>query len=298
MKLGLVCSVLLLYVCNEASACVSSACLENGLQDNDCCGGDNSVSCAPGHTLSLTAQNGCFWNSGTCCMPHSSNTLSTSSAYDCGTFEFQVFGNTICYGTPDVADRMPSGTCVPAPAEVRSGRYFDWPVLNDHWGLRPVSENSVNGNSGYGRTGCEAALTVEEGVDFDIGQCTLADRSKRSSFKVICAPPLSSDDNTAIIAGAVGGGVGALLLVIVIVFVVIVCLKKAKNLDGVQQGAASVVTPVAAGADAIQGVAMAVPQPQDIVAKLKELKGLLDTGMLTSEEFEAQKKLVLEARSV
>lgn len=43
---------------------------------------------------------------------------------------------------------------------------------------------------------------------------------------------------------------------------------------------------------------MPVPQPQaqpvDKVAKLKELKELLDTGVLSQEEFDAEKKKVLE----
>ena len=183
--MGLLSSLLILYASNEASACVASACRENGGYDSDCCGLEGSVSCAAGHDFSLRAENGCMWNSGTCCMPHSSNTPSTISTYDCATFELQIFGNTICSGKPVVAQPVPAGTCVPTPGEVLTGRYFETPY--DHWGLRAWDASSVNANTGYGKTTCEASL-AGEGAVTNLGQCSVADPNKGSSWKVLCAP--------------------------------------------------------------------------------------------------------------
>ena len=105
--------------------------------------------------------------------------------------------------------------------------------------------------------------------------------------------PPDDDDNAALIGGIVGGTVGGLC---VIGLGVAFCAWHLRMLRA--------ATPAATGTAAVQGVAMTAQpvmpapaqpaaQPQDITAALRELKGLLDDGTLTQEEFDAQKKVVL-----
>ena len=228
-----------------------------------------------------------------------------ASTYDCATFELQIFGNTICSGRPGVASRIPAGTCVPTPREVRTGRYFE--TSYDHWGIQHWDIYSVNAHSGYGKRACEASLKAE-GIVTNLGKCNLADPNRGSAWKVVCAPSSassksskssapSSDDNTAIIVGAVSAGVGTLLLLLAVGLVFFGCKMK-KAAAGTSAG------------QVIQGVAMPVatqpavqPQPQqqgvvsDTVTKLRELKELLDAGVLTQDEFAGQKKAVLASGS-
>ena len=109
-------------------------------------------------------------------------------------------------------------------------------------------------------------------------------------------------------AAAGGGGLLLALLVIGVVVACVVVKKLNRNQPPVTVGramaadnvavasAASVsvemATPAAAGTSVVPGVVMPA-QPQDTVAKLKELKGLLDDGTLTQEEFDFQKRVVL-----
>jgi hypothetical protein len=215
-----------------------------------------------------------------------------ASTYDCATFELQIFGNTICSGRPGVASRIPAGTCVPTPREVRTGRYFE--TSYDHWGIQHWDIYSVNAHSGYGKRACEASLKAE-GIVTNLGKCNLADPKRGSAWNVVCAQ--SSDDNTAIIVGAVSAGVGTLLLLLAVGLVFFGCKMK-KAAAGTSAG------------QVIQGVAMPVatqpavqPQPQqqgvvsDTVTKLRELKELLDAGVLTQDEFAGQKKAVLASGS-
>ena len=89
---------------------------------------------------------------------------------------------------------------------------------------------------------------------------------------------------------------GALLLVLVIVIVIVSYRKKEKKTrassNPTAPGAVNMATPTAAGNSAVQGVAMTA-QPPVNVTKLRELKGLLDCGVLTQEEYAAQKKQLL-----
>ena len=105
-----------------------------------------------------------------------------------------------------------------------------------------------------------------------------------------------TDDNAALTAGIVGGTVGGLC---VIGLGVAFCAWHRRVTLRMLRAA----TPAATGTAAVQGVAMTaqpvVPapakpaaQPQDILASLRELKGLLDDGTLTQEEFDAQKKVM------
>ena len=236
-----------------------------------------------------------------------------ASTYDCATFELQIFGNTICSGKPDVASRIPAGTCVPTPRDVLTGRYFE--TSYDHWGIRPWDIYSVSANSGYGKTACEAKLKVE-GITTNLGKCNLGDPNRGSGSKVVCAPSspsppppspsspppsASSDDNTAIIVAAVSAGVGTLLLLLAVGLVFFGCkMKKAAagtSAGQVIQGVAMPAAMPVAAQPAVQ------PQPQqqgvvsDTLTKLRELKELLDAGVLTQDEFDGQKKAVLASGS-
>lgn len=55
----------------NGTVCEPDACLENGGYDYDCCGLEGTTGCSGDHVFSLTANNGCMWNAGTCCTPTS-----------------------------------------------------------------------------------------------------------------------------------------------------------------------------------------------------------------------------------
>ena len=84
-----------------------------------------------------------------------------------------------------------------------------------------------------------------------------------------------------IIAAAVGG----LLLLAVVAGVAIVMKKRKTKI--IRAMTAQPVVPAPAQPAA---------QPQDTLAALRDLKGLLDDGTLTQEEFDAQKKVMLGRR--
>ena len=95
-----------------------------------------------------------------------------------------------------------------------------------------------------------------------------------------------------------GGAVGGLVaLAIIIGLVVYIYMMKKKNTGNTS-------TPAATETAVVQGVTLnALPvmpapaqpaaQPKDTLAALRDLKGLLDDGTLTHEEFDAQKKVIL-----
>ena len=105
-----------------------------------------------------------------------------------------------------------------------------------------------------------------------------------------------------------GGAVGGLVvLAIIIGLVVYIYMMKKKTRVADTSNNASNSTPADTGTPMVQGVAMTaqpvVPAPaqpaaqkQDTLAALRELKGLLDDGTLTQEEFDAQKKVMLGRR--
>ena len=107
------------------------------------------------------------------------------------------------------------------------------------------------------------------------------------------------------VGAAVGGAVGGLVaLAIIIGLVVYIYMMKKKTRVADTSNNASNSTPADTGTPVVQGVAMTArpvmpapaqpaAQPQDTLVALRELKGLLDDGTLTQEEFDAQKKVVL-----
>ena len=105
-------------------------------------------------------------------------------------------------------------------------------------------------------------------------------------------------------SGAVGGLVA---LAIIIGLVVYIYMMKKKTRVADTSNNASNSTPADTGTPVVQGVAMTAQpvmpapaqpaaQPQDTLVALRELKGLLDDGTLTQEEFDAQKKVMLGRR--
>ena len=115
--------------------------------------------------------------------------------------------------------------------------------------------------------------------------------------------------------GGDGGGViiaiviGMVTLVLVLVIVIVIVLYRKKERASSEAarapapGAINVATPTAdAGNSVVEGVAMTVKPPaaQESVtmAKLRELKGLLDEGVLTQAEFDAQKEILLQPARV
>ena len=111
--------------------------------------------------------------------------------------------------------------------------------------------------------------------------------------------------------GGDGGGViiaiviGMVTLVLVLVIVIVIVLYRKKERASSEAarapapGAINVATPTAdAGNSVVEGVAMTVKPPAAqesvTVAKIRELKGLLDEGVLTQAEFDAQKEILLQ----
>ena len=112
----------------------------------------------------------------------------------------------------------------------------------------------------------------------------------------------------------IGVGVVVVILIVAVIIVAVCCFRKKKPSSvspSAPQGARvdSAAVAVTAWAPIHQGTPQAVQmQPQvavpvaapisyneDKFARLKELKGLLDSGVLSQEEFDAQKKAVLGA---
>lgn len=100
----------------------------------------------------------------------------------------------------------------------------------------------------------------------------------------------------------------AVLVVIVIISIIVYCRKKKSKKEQKAVSPAAPPQPMAAVPTAVQGVPMQPMHEQTSpppvakagssgidVAKLKELKELLDAGVLTQAEFDAEKKALLEA---
>ena len=112
------------------------------------------------------------------------------------------------------------------------------------------------------------------------------------------------EDGGAGVGAAVGGAVGGLVALAIIIGLVVYIYMMKKKTTGNTSNNANNSTPAATETAVVQGVAMTArpvmpapaqpaAQPQDTLAALRDLKGLLDDGTLTQEEFDAQKKVIL-----
>ena len=96
----------------------------------------------------------------------------------------------------------------------------------------------------------------------------------------------------------VGIGIGVVVIIIVVVVIVAVCCFCNKKPSSVSPSAPQVIQmqpQVAVPVAATVPVDATVPDAQvDKFTRLKELKQLLDGGVLSQEEFDAQKRAILQ----
>ena len=88
------------------------------------------------------------------------------------------------------------------------------------------------------------------------------------------------------IGGVVGGGAAAVIISIIAI-IACICCRKSRPVAGLPVA----VQPAAP----TQQEKVAVPAAATDFAKLRDLKELLDGGVLTQEEFDDQKKQILQA---
>ena len=74
-----------------------SKCQEQSLfgwnDDGDCCATNGNSRCKNGYTRSITADNGCMWNRGTCCT--SPSAINSASSCDASRCQEEIFGRWV-----------------------------------------------------------------------------------------------------------------------------------------------------------------------------------------------------------
>ena len=210
---------------------------------------------------------------------HSGSTCSSPSSWTSITSSLS--------GLPNVLEFPSGGGCVPFNDNAAESMYGACsgtsPTLNFH------EYTSTCGNS---RTNAAKGSPTSW---YD-GQCWAAGGG---SLKLECVsgtpPPPGGDSTTIIIVVVVG-----LVFIVMMVVVGYIYQKKAVARRRERSGAVGSGAPPVAEMGMVWSQTQMIAQPagQDKVTKLKELKELLDSGALTQEEFDGEKKNILAGPTI